>query len=206
MKKQPKHKTLWVGITGGIGSGKSTVSRIFAEAGYDVLSADEIARELTQPGAEALPEIQKLFGNKTLATDGSMDRAHLRNEIIRDPALRLKLEAILHPRIQALSKQKAAELFKAGKKIVFYEAPLLFEAKSEKQLDKVITVHANDALRVERVMKRDKCSREQAEKLLASQMPQAEKMKRADFLIANDGDEEKLLANAQQVLRILEKI
>ncbi|MGZ3694086.1 MAG: dephospho-CoA kinase [Bdellovibrionota bacterium] len=200
MKKPPKRKHLWVGITGGIGSGKSTVSRFFTESGYAVLSADEIARELTQAGAEALPEIQALFGTKTLLQDGSMDRSHLRNEIIRDPALRLKLEAILHPRIQALSKKKTDALFATGKKIVFYEAPLLFEAKSEKQLDKVICVHADDETRIERTMKRDNTSREKARKLLESQMPQAEKMKKADYLIENEDGVDVLRANALKVL------
>lgn len=206
MKKEAKPKHLWVGITGGIGSGKSTVSRFFAEAGYPVLSADEINRELTQPGGPALGEIQNVFGARAIAADGSLDRGFMRAEITRDPALRLKLEAIMHPKIQALSKEKADALFASGKKIVFYEAPLLFEAKSEKQLDLVITVHAPDEVRIERTMKRDHCSKEQAEKLLRSQMPQAEKMKRADYLIANETDESSLHGNAQEILQKLEAL
>lgn len=202
MKKSAKH--LWVGITGGIGSGKSTVSRVFAEAGYPVLSADEINRELTQPGGHALGEIRNVFGEEAITGDGSLDRSFLRSEITRDPNLRLKLEAIMHPKIQAESKRRVEELFQQGKKIVFYEAPLLFEAKSEKALDLVVCVHASDETRIHRTMKRDKCTREQAEKLLKSQMPQDEKMRRSDFLIENEGSERELAAAAEETLKKLE--
>lgn len=193
-------KHLWVGITGGIGAGKSAVARIFAEAGYPVLSADEINRELTQAGGAALGEIQAIFGARAIAADGSLDRGFLRAEITRDPSLRLRLEALMHPRIQKLSREKAEALFASGASLVFYEAPLLFEAGGGSAMDTVITVHAPDSVRVERTMKRDKCSRELAEKLLASQMPQEEKMKRADFLIENSGDEKALRAAALEVL------
>ena len=202
MKKNTKH--LWVGITGGIGSGKSTVSRVFAEAGYPVLSADEINRELTQPGGQALGEIRNVFGDEAISGDGALNRGFLRAEITRDPKLRLKLEAIMHPKIQAESKRRVDELFQQGKKIVFYEAPLLFEAKSEKALDLVVCVHASDETRIHRVIKRDHCSREQAERLLRSQMPQEEKMRRSDFLIENEGSQHELVAAAEETLKKLE--
>lgn len=198
-----KTKQLLIGITGAIGSGKSTLARIYAEAGYPVLSADQFARELTVPGAPALAEIQRVFGVGALAADGSLDRGFLRAEIIRDSGLRKKLEAILHPKIQELTRSRSSELFQAGREIVFYEAPLLFEANSEHHMDFVICVHAPEAKLVERVMKRDGCGREQAEKLLASQMPQAEKMARADYIIENNADEAALRAAA---FALLEKL
>lgn len=206
MKNFTKAKHLWVGITGGIGSGKSTVSRYLAESGHPVLSADEINRELTQPGAAALGEISQVFGAQAIAADGSLDRAFMRAEITREPALRLKLEAIMHPRIQQLSKERADELFAQDKRIVFYEAPLLFEARGEKALDLVVCVHARDELRIERTVKRDRCSREQAEKLLLSQMPQAEKMAKSDYLISNEGDESILKTATLAVLGQLQKL
>ena len=197
---QKKQKKLLVGITGGIGSGKSTVSRIFAEAGYPVLSADLFARELTEKGAAALHDIRDLFGEKAITVDGNLDRAHLRERILADESLRKKLEAILHPKIQALTVERAANLFAQGKEIVFYEAPLLFEARSEHHMDLVICVFAPDEQRVARVMARDNSSREQAEKLLASQMPQDEKMRRADLTILNDGDLATLRERALEAL------
>jgi dephospho-CoA kinase len=200
-----KTKNLLVGITGTIGSGKSTLSRIYAEAGYPVLSADEFARELTTKDAPALHEIRNVFGERAIAGDGTLDRAFLRAEIIRDEKLRKKLELILHPKIQALTWERAKQLFTSGKALVFYEAPLLFEAKSENNMDYVICVHAAEETLIQRVMKRDKSSREHAEKLLASQLSQAEKIKRSDFVIENGGDEKALARKAHDLLqKILE--
>ncbi len=199
MKKQ------LVGITGGIGAGKSAVATLYREAGYPVFSADEIAREIVAPGQAALEEIRKEFGPMALRADGSLDRAFLRAEITRDSSLRLKLEAITHPRIQLRSQELAQVAFRTGSSIVFYEAPLLFEAKSDRAMDKVICVHAPEELRIARTMKRDGSTREAAEKLLASQMPQEEKMKRADFLIENAGDLTNLKAESMRVLAELQK-
>lgn len=203
-RKQGK-KPLLVGITGGIGAGKSLVATFYREQGYPVFSADEIAREIVAPGSPALDEIRAVFGPAAIRADGTLDRAFLREKIAADPALRLKLEAITHPRIQARSLQLARDAFAQGAAIVFYEAPLLFEAKSERQMDKVICVHAPDEVRIERTIKRDGGSREQAERLLRSQMPQDEKMKRCDFLIENSGSEQELKAAAKRALDELKR-
>jgi dephospho-CoA kinase len=196
-------KQLLVGITGGIGAGKSAVATVFREAGYPVFSADEIAREIVMPGATALKEIRLLFGPDSIRKDGNLDRALVRSRITADPSLRLKLEAITHPRIQKRSQELAKQAFAEGAQIVFYEAPLLFEAKSERGMDQVICVHAPDEIRVARTMKRDGSSREDAEKLLASQMPQEEKMRRSSYLVLNEGTPEEMRENA---LRVLEEL
>jgi dephospho-CoA kinase len=193
-------KTILIGITGGIGAGKSAVAALYARMGYPVFSADTLAREVVEPGSPALDEIRELFGENALLEDGSLNRPWVREKIAHDPELRLKLEAITHPRIQARFRELAKEAGEEGKMIVFYEAPLLFEAKSETQLDAVITVHAPDEVRIQRVIKRDGTSRETVEKLLASQMPQEEKMKRSQFLIENNGDEKALKNVAFAVL------
>jgi dephospho-CoA kinase len=204
VRDQTRKKGLLVGITGGIGAGKSLVATFFREQGYPVFSADEIAREIVAPGEPALSEIVGVFGPSALLPDGTLDRASLRSRIAAEPALRLKLEAITHPRIQARSLELAEKAFAGGAKLVFYEAPLLFEAKSERRMDKVICVHAPDSVRIERTMKRDGASRELAEKLLAAQLPQEEKMRQADYLLENSGDAAALRTAAAALLRDLD--
>lgn len=199
-KKKKGRSGLLVGITGALGAGKSTVAALYREAGFPVFSADEIAREIVMPGAPALKEVRLLFGPKSIRLDGNMDRAFVRARITEDPDLRLKLEGITHPRIQKRSLELAAAEFKRGAKIVFYEAPLLFEARSETGMDKVVCVHAPEELLLARVMKRDGSSREAAAKLLAAQMPQSEKMRRSDFLVLNSGHIDELRVNALEVL------
>ena len=193
-------KNRLVGITGGIGAGKSALARVFTEAGYPVLSADELAREVVAPGSEVLGEIVAVFGPSALAADGSLNRGWVRSAIAGDSTLRARLEAITHPRIQALSLARAAELFQRGKELVFYEAPLLFEAGSDRSLSAVICVHAADEVRVDRVTKRDGRPRGEVEKLLRSQMPQEEKMRRSDYLVLNEGSEADLRARGLEVL------
>lgn len=199
-KKDHTRNHVLVGITGGIGAGKSALAAVFSRLGYPVLSADALAREVVAPGSPALQEIVKVFGSEALLADGGLNRAWVRSEIARDSSLRLKLEAITHPRIQALSLARSKELFSDGALVVFYEAPLLFEAKSEKNMDAVICVHAPDKLRVARVVARDGVSTIEAERLLAAQMPQEEKMKRSDYLVLNDGDQAALERRAREVL------
>lgn len=201
MKK--KKKKYLVGITGGVGAGKSTVCRVIREAGFPVLSADDFAREVVAPGSPALGEIRALFGDGALLPDGSLNRSFVRQEILRDPSLRKKLEAITHPRIQELSRNAAEEQFQRGASLVFYEAPLLFEANSDKAMDAVICVYSDEELLIERVMRRDGVDKEHARKLLAAQMPQEEKCKRSDYLLRNDGSEEELKTATLELLNEL---
>ncbi len=205
-KGQSNQVQLLVGITGGIGAGKSAVATVYRDAGFTVLSADEIAREIVRPGSAALKEIRLLFGPKSIKLDGNLDRAYVREKITADPGLRAQLEGITHPRIQKRSLELAQHAFHKGAEIVFYEAPLLFEAKSDHSMDKVICVHAPDSLRVERTMKRDGSSKHHAEMLLASQMPQSEKMKLSDFLVRNSGELSEMKLNALDVLKELEAL
>lgn len=204
--RKKKRKRLLVGITGAVGAGKSTVCRVFRDAGFPVLSADDFARAVTAPGSNAFEKIQDLFGAGSLTPTGELDRAFLRSKMLKDPSLRKQLEAITHPAIQKLSSHAAEALFDSGATIVFYEAPLLFEAGSDKRMDKVICVHAPESLLVDRVMLRDEVPKQEAERLLAAQMPQTEKMKRSDYLIENSGSELELAAAATRTLREIEKL
>lgn len=195
-----KNRHLLVGITGGIASGKSQLGAIIKKMGYPVLSADIFAKEITLPGNKALQEISSVFGSNAIQADGQLDRKFVREEIIRDPSLREKLNAITHPRIQEKTLSAVKELFKKGETIVFYEAPLLYEAKSDQSMDFVVCVAANDELRIQRTMQRDNVSEAAARKMLQSQMLQEEKIKRADFVILNNEDNEALEMAAKELV------
>lgn len=198
-------KKITIGITGGIGSGKSTVARLLAEKGYPVISADEIAKEITEPGSEALDKIASKIGRDAISPDGTLNRSWLRKEISHNPKVREMLDSITHPIIQKRSRELRDQAFSAGSDLVFYEAPLLFEAKSNTGLDGVICVHAEDPIRIQRVRERDQRSLEEIEKLLKSQMPQAEKMKLSNYWIENNGDKKSLLAATNKVMEEIKK-
>lgn len=176
-----------IGLTGGIGAGKSVATQCFADLGVPVISADALAREILQPTSPALHEIAQKLGAEFLLPDGSLDRAKLRASITQNQNTRKILDSITHPRIQALSRDRIQALLKNGADFVIYEAPLLFEANSEHNMDAVICVTADDAIRLQRIMKRDQCDKEQAQKLMATQISQDEKARRSDFILVNSG-------------------
>lgn len=178
-----------IGITGGIGAGKSLLSKIYSEQGYPVFNADQIAKEILAKGSPGWKEVVAAFGQEILLDDGEIDRKKLRAEISKDPEARQRLDSITHPKIQARSKEHFEEAAKEGHALIFYEAPLLFEAKSDKKMDFVICVVAPDELRVQRTALRDKRPPEEVRKLLQSQMSQEEKAKRSAFVIENKGNE-----------------
>ncbi len=194
-----------IGITGGIGAGKSLLAKIYAAAGFPVFSADQIAKEIIAKGTPGWQEIVDTFGKEILGKDGEIQRALLRERIAKNPADRLQLDAITHPKIQKRSAELFAEAAQQGHSLLFYEAPLLFEAKSDKKMDAVICVHAPDEVRIKRTMARDGSQRDQVEKLLNSQMSQAEKIKRSDFALLNDGDTAQFKASALELLEQLKK-
>ncbi len=181
------------------------VSELLRKEGYPVLSADVFARKITEPGAPALTEIAEQLGQEFIQEDGTLNRILLRTKITKDDKARKLLEKITHPKIQALTKEESERLFQQGNRVVFYEAPLLFEAKSETAMDLVICVAADNKVRVQRVMKRDGVNERDAKKLLAKQMPQDEKIDRSDFVIWNDGDHEMLWVNLQKILKELNR-
>ena len=196
-----------VGITGSIGSGKSAVCKILQKKGYTVFSADKFARELTDRGSPALLEIQKKLGDEFFHADGTLNRKKMREEITRFPHLRKALEGILHPKIQAKTQEETQKCFTSGQRIVFYEAPLLFEAMADESMDCVLCIWAPVDVLLKRIVDRDHVTREQAQELLKTQWPQQEKIQRSKFSIENSEDllelEEKVDSFLQELLKTL---
>jgi dephospho-CoA kinase len=188
-----------VGLTGGIGSGKSTVARMIAETGVPVLDADRLAREVVAPGQPAHGEIVAVWP-EVAAADGSIDRKRLAALVFADPAARARLEAITHPRIQAASEERARELERQGHSLAFYEASLLVETGRHRELDGLVVVTAPEEQQVRRVMARDGIGEAEVRARMAAQLPLSDKVRAATQVIANDGD---LAATRAQVAAVI---
>lgn len=189
---------LKIGLTGGIGAGKTTVSNQFLELGVPVIDTDVIARELVTPGSAALEEIVDAFGEKVLTRGGSLDRKHLGQLVFSNDAARKKLEAILHPRIrkEALHRIKA---LKASYCILV--VPLLIETDFIGLVDKVLVVDASDHNRIERIKARSGLSETEVRSILDAQTSRSERLSVADYVIENDGTAAELRAKVDELHR-----
>jgi dephospho-CoA kinase len=174
------------GLTGGIGSGKSTVAQLFAARGVPVVDADALAREVVLPGAPAHVDVAAAWP-EVIAADGTIDRKRLGDVIFADAAARARLEAILHPRIAAAADARLALLAGDGRQLALYEATLLVESGRWRDFDGLIVVTASTETQIARVMARDGLSRAQAEARLRAQLPTEEKVRVATHVIDNDG-------------------
>jgi dephospho-CoA kinase len=192
-----------VGLTGGIGSGKSTVARMFAEQGVPVVDADRIAREVVEPGTDGLREVVEAFSEDVLDEEGRLDRAKLGDRVFSDEAARKRLESILHPRIAAASMARFAELAQEGHPYAIYEAALLVENRSHAMMQALVVVSASEETQVARVCARDGIDEEAARKRIAAQLPLEEKVAVADYVISNDGSLEQTRARTLEVHREL---
>jgi dephospho-CoA kinase len=179
---------LQIGLTGSIGSGKSTVARLLLERGIPVLDADAIAREVSSSEVVLL-EVAKTFGADFILESG-LNRPKLAELIFNQPEARAELNAIIHPRVRTEMTRRTAEL--EGAEMVVQDIPLLFENGLEKLFDAVILVDAPLELRIARVLARDKSTREQVLARDAAQMPSVEKRQRTKFILENIGDEKSL--------------
>ncbi len=177
-------KKLVVGLTGGIGSGKSAVSRCFEDLGIVVIDADQAARVVVEPGTPALAQIAEHFGSTILDAGGALDRAALRRIVFSDAEKRKWLEGVLHPRI-------TIEIFKglreAHSPYAILVSPLLFEARQNSLANRVLVVDVEESTQLSRTMERDSNSEEQVRSIMASQITRSERLARADDIIANDG-------------------
>jgi dephospho-CoA kinase len=182
---------LRAGLTGSIAAGKSFVSGVLEELGCRVLDADETAREVVEPGSPGLREVEEKFGERVIKDDGTLDRAALGALVFADAGKRAALNSILHPYIIARQDERLREweaLDPDG--IAIVDAALMIESGGYKRFDKLIVVHCRPDVQLERLMARDKLPREEAARRIASQMPQEEKKKFADYLIdTSDGFE-----------------
>ncbi|MEZ5458741.1 MAG: dephospho-CoA kinase [Steroidobacteraceae bacterium] len=181
----PPPRPLRVGLTGGIASGKTLVSRMFAARGVPVIDTDELAREVVAPGSDGLAAVRARFGDGVLAADGSLDRRALRARVFADPDARRDLEAITHPRIRALVEARSAA---AGGRYQVIVIPLLVESGRRTPVDRVLVVDCPESLQLERLLRRDGGSREQAEAILAAQASRAQRLAVADDVIVNAAD------------------
>jgi dephospho-CoA kinase len=177
-------RPLRIGLTGGIASGKSTVTQRFAELGVPVIDADVVSRTVVEPGKPGLAQIVERFGAGVLA-DGQLDRRALRNLIFKDTSLRQALDAILHPLIRAEMEREAAQ---AKGSYLVMAIPLLVEGgNSDKRVDRVLVVDADETLQIQRLQARDGGSEEQARAILSSQAGRAARLAVADDVLLNTG-------------------
>lgn len=179
-----------VGLTGGIGSGKSAASGMFEALGAAVVDTDEVSRALTAPGGAAIAEIRERFGPESIAADGGLDRERMRLLVFRDAASRQQLEAILHPLIRSRTRDAIAA---ARRPYVIVVVPLLFETGACMELvQRVLVVDCEEEAQVRRVMARSGLPVAEARRIMATQLPRAERLRRADDVLHNDGGIEAL--------------
>ncbi len=177
-----------IGLTGGIGSGKSTVAAVLAGCGAALVDADAIARQATAPGGAAIDELASRFGAEIITAEGALDRDRMRQLAFNDAAARRQLEAIVHPLVTRESMRQAQAAALAGRHCIVFDIPLLVESGRWRQrLDRVLVVDCSEATQVARVMARNGWAREVAEKIIAGQASRAERLAAADFCIFNDG-------------------
>jgi len=191
-----------IGLSGGIGSGKSAVAQMLRGRGIPVIDADVLAHDVTLPGQPAYEEIARTWP-EVIAAEGRIDRKKLAAIVFRDVQSRKHLEAITHPRIRAEVAAQTSALAAAGHPVAFLEAALLVETGLYKSLDGLVVVTADDETRIARVMSRDGASREKVLERVAAQLPMADKIRVADYVIDNDHT---LDDTAEQVWRVLQQI
>ncbi|WP_046225380.1 dephospho-CoA kinase [Paenibacillus dauci] len=188
-----------IGLTGGIATGKSTVSAWLVQHGAALVDADLIAREIMMPGHPVLQQVRERFGAHMLNVDGTLNRKQLGEHIFTHPEERQALEGITHPAIRALIHSRVAELEAADpQRLVIADIPLLLEAKDAYQFDEIMVVYVPREVQLQRLMQRDGLTAEQAEKRLAAQMDIEEKKRIADIVIDNSGTLEQTQQQLQQ--------
>ena len=178
---------LKIAITGGAGTGKSTVARMFKDLGAEVLDADQAARDAVAVGTPAWEELRRLYGAEFFHADGALNRSRLAQLVFADPEARRRLDGLIHPRVEAALKDRVAELEGRGAKLVLVEVPLLFETGREAAFDRVIVVAAPEALQIRRLRGRDRRGEAEIRGILAAQWPLADKVARADYVVDNGG-------------------
>jgi dephospho-CoA kinase len=197
---------LLVGLTGGVASGKTTVAKILEEEGAQIIAADQIARELVNPGSPASQELVQAFGRDILREDGTLDRKKMADKIFSDPEQRNLLERILHPKIKEEIRRKVREAVKRDPEaIVVIDAALLLEVGDHREMDEVIVVTSKAEQQIKRLENRDGLTPEEAKKILGSQIPQEEKLKAANIVIRNDGGLEETVQRTREVFYELKK-
>jgi len=192
-----------IGLTGGIASGKSSFAEALRRLGAPVIDADQLARDAVRPGTAALEAIRSAFGDAMLGPGGELDRRRMAALVFRDADARSRLEAIVHPAVRQAFREETARLAADGQEIAFYDVPLLFETGLDRDVDWVVVVYAPRELQKARLRERDGMTGAEAETRLAAQMSIEEKARRADVVVANEGDLASLRTKAAAVLAAL---
>lgn len=175
------------------------MAQLLQDKGAVLLSADQLAREVVAPGTELLGELVSIFGAGILDENGALDREALGRLVFSNDAARARLNELLHPAIGALAEIRLAEMVRSGASLVVYEAPLLFEAGAEGRVDSVLLVTIDPAIQEQRLIARDRLTAPDAQRRIASQIPQADKVDRADYLIDNSGSLDNLRAQVDSL-------
>ena len=183
-----------IGLTGGIGSGKSEVAKRLAELGATVIDSDQIAHDITSPHGAAIAPIQARFGSGLLAADGSLDRPKMRQLVFNDPSALQSLEAITHPLIHAETLRQASQAHENGALYLVFMVPLLVESGYWPQIiDHLLVVDCPPELQIARVMQRSKLDRSQIEQIMSKQASREDRLAAADTILLNDGSLDKLI-------------
>ncbi|KAJ7910245.1 dephospho-CoA kinase-domain-containing protein [Mycena leptocephala] len=196
---------LVVGLTGGIATGKSTVSNLLKAKHIPIVDADILARQVVEPGTPALAKIVSFFGPEILQSDGTLDRKKLGSVIFNDEVKRRKLNSIVHPAVRYAMLWGVLKHWLRGSKYCILDVPLLIEGPLWKLVGTVVVVYCSTEVQLERLMQRDKSSREDASSRLNSQLPIADKVKYADRVIDNSGSPEDLEAHVNSLVQSLDR-
>jgi dephospho-CoA kinase len=198
---------IFVGLTGGVATGKSTVAKMFKRCGAAVINADLLARQVVEPGKPAWRAIVKLFGKTVLNQDRSLDRQALGSIVFQNPKKRRQLEHIIHPRVAREQQRLVRRIAKRKPHaVVIYEVPLLFEAGVDKRVDKVIVVTVDRETQIARLKKRNGLSRAEALRRIRSQMPLAKKRHLADYVLDGTTPVKPLVKQVSHLFRQLQTL
>lgn len=193
--------TCVIGLTGSIASGKSTVSLMFDEFNIPVIDADKLARQVVEPDEPAYEEIVETFGEDMLRKDRTIDRKKLGEVVFANKEKLNKLNKIVHPAIRKRMIEKRDAYIKAGEKCVVLDIPLLFENKLQHLVDRTVLVYVDESVQLERLMKRDHFTEDEAKQRINSQLSLKEKAKLADVIIDNNGSKHESFVQLEQLLR-----
>lgn len=193
--------TIIIGLTGSIGTGKSTIAKMFTEFKIPVIDADVVAREVVKPGEAALEQIHEAFGDGVIQADGTLDRKTLGAIVFADEGKRLILNQIIHPAIRKRMEEKQQALIDRKEACIVVDIPLLFENKLTNTVDKVLVVYVDEAEQLRRIVARDGITADDAARRMASQISIEEKVKLADGIIDNTGTPAASFAQLEHLLR-----
>jgi len=197
---------LKIAITGGAGSGKTTVLRMFQDLGAPVLDADQSARDAVEVGKPAWEELRAAFGLEYFREDGSLDRAKMAHLVFADPQARARLNGIVHPRVAQEIRERVQDLASQGTDLVMVEVPLLFEAGLEKNYDAIIVVSTETAAQADRLRTRDHREAQEISGIIQAQLPLKEKLARADYVVDNGGSLKDTRRRVKNIWEKLQKI